>query len=114
MERHHRSIDRDSYLITNGTRDRRRRESATTSRITGDHQARKGDQLMSKPDRFGGRLPQEPLAGQLSGDNDYVRRWLAQTDEGANQQRSDSYVAQQKTASQYFPAPLIRMAAADT
>ena len=101
MERHHRSIDRDNYLITNGTRDRRQRESATTSRISGDHQAKKGDQLMSKPDRFGGRLPQEPLAGQLSGDNDYVRRWLVQTDEEANQRRSDPHVAQQKTTSQY-------------
>jgi hypothetical protein len=101
MERHHRSIDRDDYLITNDARDCRRRESATTSRFSGDHQAKKGDQLMPKPDRFRRKLPQDPLAGQLSGDNDYVRRWLVQTDEEANQRRSDPNVAQKKTASQY-------------
>jgi hypothetical protein len=70
---------------------------------------------MSKPDRIRGRLPQKTLADQLSGDNDYVRRWLVQTDEEANQKRSDSHVAQQNNPSQYpFWAPLIGTATADT
>jgi hypothetical protein len=60
-----------------------------------------------------GRLPLGPSAGQLSGDTDYIRKWLEQTDDGANQKRSDSRAAQQKTPSELL-TPLIGAGAANT
>jgi hypothetical protein len=115
MERRHRSSDRSHHSTPNDSRARGRRQSTTTSRNDKDHKAHIEDRPMSKPDGTRGKLPQKILADQLSGDNDYVRRWLVQTDEEANQKRSDSHVARQKNPSQYpFWAPLIGTAAADT
>jgi hypothetical protein len=114
MERRHRSGDREHHDTTNASRDRFRRQSAATLRVNEDYQAYKEDWLISKPERVSGKLPQDTEAAQLSGNNAYVRRWLVQTDEEANQKISDSRVARQKAPSQYpFPAALIGMISAD-
>ncbi|KAE9381414.1 hypothetical protein N431DRAFT_551514 [Stipitochalara longipes BDJ] len=52
---------------------------------------------MPNADGIRGKLPQESSAGQLSGDIDYIRKWLVHTHEEANQKRSDSRRARQKT-----------------
>lgn len=114
MERRHRSGDREHHGTANVSRDHCRRQSAATPRVNEDYQAYKEDRQISKSERVPGKIPQETETAQLSGNNDYVRRWLMQTDEEANQKISDSCVARQKAPSQYpFPAALIGMVSAD-
>jgi len=114
MERRHRSRDREHHGTATVSRDCCRRQSATAPRVNEDYQAYKEDRLISKSERVPKNLPQETEAAQLSGNNDYVQRWLVQTDEEANQKMSDSRVARQKAPSQYpFPAALFGMVSAD-
>ncbi len=114
MERRRRSGDREHHGTASISRDHCRRQPAATSRVNEDYQAFKEDRLISKSERVPAKIPQETEAAQLSGNNDYVRRWLTQTDEEANQKISDSCVARQKAPSQYsFPAALIGMVPAD-
>jgi hypothetical protein len=114
MERRHRSRDREHHGTATVSRDCCRRQSATAPRVNEDYQAYKEDRLISKSERVPKNLPQETEAAQLSGNNDYVQRWLVQTDEEANQKMSDSRVARQKAPSQYpFPAALFGVVSAD-
>ncbi len=68
---------------------------------------------MPKAGGIQGMLPLGPSAGQLSGDTDYIRKWLVQTDEEANQKRSDSRETLQKMPSELL-TPLVEAGAADT
>jgi hypothetical protein len=113
MERRHRSGDGEQHETAKVSRDRCRRQPAATPRVNENYRAYKEDQLISKSERVPRKL-QETGAAQLSGNNDYVRRWLVQTDEEANQKISDYCVAHQKALSQYFfLATLIGMVSAD-
>jgi hypothetical protein len=115
MEHRHRSNHREHLDSANDASDRRKREAAIPSRAHNEHQTYKEDRLIPKHHGIRGNHSQAALANQLSGDDDYVRTWLAQTDEEANQKKSGYHEARQKMPSQSppFPAPQIGTAAAD-
>jgi hypothetical protein len=102
MGRHHRrSTHRTHHGKANDSSNRRMGEFARNLVIDEEHQAYKEGRSMSKHDDIRGNHSPVTLTNQLSGGNDYVRRWLAKTDEEANQHRSEYREARQKTPSQY-------------
>lgn len=97
MDRHRPSKDKHGKTM-NGDR---ARESTRTLKINESQQDYEKDQPMPNADRICGKDPRAALTGQLSGSSDYVRKWLVQTDEEANQRDLDSGIARQQTPSEY-------------
>jgi hypothetical protein len=104
MERHCRSTERQHHGA-NDSGVRRTKEAARASGIGEKLEAYKKGIMISKHDGIRRNHPPEFLANQLSGDNDYVRKWLAGTDEEANQQRSEYCGSRQRPPSK---CPLFR------
>jgi len=101
MDRHRRSNHREHRESAKDASDHCKRESTRPSRADNEYQAFKEGRLIPKQDSIRGNRSQEALANQLSGDDDYVRRWLAQTDEEANQKKSGFREARQRSSGQF-------------
>ena len=79
------------------------RPAQDTARALGaeeNHRDHKGDRGSFRFKDTEGKRSQATLPSQLSGDNDYVRGWLAQTDEDTNQMSTALHLARQRTHSE--------------
>lgn len=87
MERHHPSEARGagSRTMSKVSKDHHRREHHRSSKDLDRRAHKDPSRAEARPGYPTAKLPKENLEMALSGDSDYVRRWLAQTECDTNQ-----------------------------